>query len=85
MIVDGIITFMAGACYEAACVLWVHYSERNAPLKTALAGMFCALCQVLGIGESIRDPLIATCFITGYGVGTYFTVALKRGIVRKVE
>jgi hypothetical protein len=73
------IAFASGFLIECACVFWVHYSERGAPAKTAFFSMIVGSAQVLGIGESIRDPWASGAFVLGYGTGTYITVRfLKR-------
>ena len=78
MILSALFAFASGAAYEAGCVAWVHYSERQKPLPTAGFSMLCALAEVVGIGESIHDWRIAPFFVLGYGVGTFCAVELKR-------
>lgn len=74
---DLAITFVAGFAIEACCVLWVHYAERGAPMRTALFAMIMAVAQIAGIGESIRDPVASAFFVLGYGAGTYAAVRYK--------
>jgi hypothetical protein len=69
--------FASGFVIETACVFWVHFSERNKALPTALCSMAIGCAQVLGIGESIRDWRVAACFVLGYGVGTFTAVKFK--------
>lgn len=76
-ILYGFLTFLAGFVIEMACVFWVHYSERNKALQTALCSMAIGCAQVLGIGESIHSPYMAFLFVIGYGVGTYTAVKRK--------
>jgi len=73
----AIVAFMSGFVIETACVYWVHFSERNRAMPTALCSMAIGLAQVLGIGESIQDWRVAVCFILGYGLGTYSAVKRK--------
>jgi len=68
------LTFVSGFLIECSCVFWVHYSERRQPAKTAFFSMIVGTAQVLGIGESIRDPWSGIAFVVGYGAGTYLTV-----------
>lgn len=76
-ILYGFLTFLSGFVIETACVFWVHYSERNKALQTALCSMAIGCAQVLGIGESIHNPYMACLFVIGYGVGTYTAVKRK--------
>ena len=69
-----LITFLSGFLIECACVFWVHYSERGLAAKTAFFSMIVGTAQVLGIGESIRDPWCGVAFVAGYGAGTFLTV-----------
>ena len=71
------LTFLSGFVIETACVYWVHYSERNKAIQTALCSMAIGCAQVLGIGESIHNPYMAILFVMGYGVGTYMAVKIK--------
>lgn len=81
-----IITFISGFLIECSCVFWVHYSERKMPLKTAFFSMIVGASQILGIGESIKDPISSITFIIGYGVGTYVTVKfIKDKTDKKLE
>jgi hypothetical protein len=73
-----LLTFLAGAAYEAACVAWVHYSEKGRPVITALFSMMAALAEVSGVGGSVHDWRVAPFFVLGYGVGTYSAVEFKR-------
>ncbi len=72
-----LLSFASGFVIETACVYWVHFSERNRALPTALCSMAIGTAQVLGIGESIRDWRMGLPFILGYGVGTYTAVRRK--------
>ena len=72
------LAFLGGAAYEAACVAWVHFSERGEAGKTAAAAMLCAAAQVIGIGESVHTLIAAPFFIIGYGVGTWGAVRYKQ-------
>ena len=74
----ALVSFISGAAFEAACVGWVHYSERRRPIITALFSMVAALAEVTGVGESIHDWHYAPLFILGYGFGTFAAVELKR-------
>lgn len=73
----ALLTFAAGFTIETACVYWVHFSERNKPLPTALCSMAIGAAQVLGIGESIHDWRMGVSFVLGYGAGTFFAVRRK--------
>lgn len=75
---NHLLVFLAGAFYEALCVGWVHYSERERPTPTALFSMCVGLSQVVGIGESAHDWHEAPFFILGCGVGTYAAVRYKK-------
>jgi hypothetical protein len=74
---DCLIAFVGGAVYEAGCVGWVHFSEKNRPVPTAIFSMLCAAAQVAGIGESVHTLAAAPFFVLGYGVGTFAAVAYK--------
>jgi hypothetical protein len=73
-----LLVFACGALYEAACVGWVHFSERGKPLPTALFSMLAAAATVTGILDSVRDWHVAPAFILGYGAGSYAAVEWKR-------
>lgn len=77
MIATAILVFLCGAIYEAACVGWVHFSERGKPFATSVFSMAAAGAEVTGILEAAHDLRIAPFFVLGYGVGTYLAVALK--------
>lgn len=77
MILHALIAFAGGAAYEAACVGWVHYSEKGRPTATATFSMLAALAEVGGIFESVHDLRVAPFFVLGYGVGTYAAVWFK--------
>jgi len=72
-----LIALASGAAYEAACVGWVHNSERGRAFVTALFSMVVALCEVVGVGESIHDLRAAPFFVLGYGLGTFGAVKWK--------
>ena len=78
MILEAAATFLAGAAYEAACVGWVHYSEKGRPISTALFSMALALAQVVGVGESVKDWHMAPFFVLGYAAGSFCAVEFKR-------
>lgn len=75
--IEALMTFAAGFVIETACVYWVHFSERNRALPTALCSMAIGLAQVLGIGESVHDWRMGIPFVLGYGTGTYTAVRRK--------
>lgn len=77
MILPGLIAFVCGALYEAACVGWVHFSERDKPRHTAAFSMLAATAEVTGVLDSVRDFHAAPFFVVGYGVGTYLAVPWK--------
>ncbi len=77
MLLDCLIAFLGGAFYEACCVGWVHYSERNEPAMTSLFSMACATAQVGGIVESVHNPIAAVFYVLGWGAGTYAAVDWK--------
>lgn len=81
--ISCLIAFFAGAVYEAACVGWVHYSERGRALVTALFSMLIGTAEVTGIVESVRQIEAAPFFVVGYGVGTYVAVTIKSRWRRK--
>lgn len=74
---SALLAFVSGFAIETACVYWVHFSERNRALPTALCSMIIGAAQVCGIGESIRDWRVGACFVAGYGIGTYSAVRRK--------
>ncbi len=76
-IFSALLTFAAGFTIETACVYWVHFSERNRALPTALCSMAIGTAQVLGIGESIHDWRMGVPFVVGYGLGTFTAVRRK--------
>lgn len=78
-----LLVFIAGATIEIACVGWVHYSERDRAVKTAICSMLIASAQVAGIGEAIHGGLDAVMFVLGYGAGTFSSVAMKAWWKRK--
>lgn len=73
----ALLTFVAGFTIETACVYWVHFSERNRALPTAICSMLIGTAQVLGIGESVHDWRMGVPFVLGYGIGTFFAVRRK--------
>ena len=75
------LTFISGFVIETACVYWVHYSERNKAVQTALYSMAIGTAQVLGIGQSIHNWHMGIPFVLGYGVGTF--LAVRRKSVKK--
>lgn len=77
MIQHAILTFVCGALYEAACVGWVHFSERGRATITSLFSMLAAGAEVTGVLDSARDVRLAPFFVIGYGVGTFIAVRLK--------
>lgn len=77
-ILPFILVFFSGAIYELACVFWVHFSEKGKPYHTAVWSMIVAGCQIVGIGESIKDMKVAPFFIIGYGVGSFIGVHLNK-------
>jgi hypothetical protein len=77
LVIEILMTFTAGFVIETACVYWVHFSERNRAVPTALCSMAIGLAQVLGIGESVHDWRMGAPFVLGYGVGTYTAVRRK--------
>ena len=76
-IAECLVAFIGGAFYEAACVGWVHFSERGRPLTTACFSMLCAAAQVAGIGASVQNHVAAPFYVAGWGFGTYAAVKLK--------
>ncbi len=79
-----IAAFISGAIFELGCVFWVHNSEAGNPKKTAMWSMLNATCEVVGIGESIRNPAVAPFFIAGYGFGSWLGVRMAKR-QKKVE
>lgn len=77
--ITALVVFACGALYEAACVGWVHHSERGRPISTACFSMLAATAEVSGVFNSVRDIRVAPFFILGYGVGTYCAVRWKGG------
>lgn len=73
-----LLVFISGFLYEAGCVFWVHCTERGYIIWASLLSMLVAICQVVGIGESIHDLHTAPFFILGYGAGTAISVLIKR-------
>ena len=77
MIGSTLLALASGFAIETACVYWVHFSERNKALPTALCSMLIGAAQVCGIGESIRDWRVGIAFVLGYGIGTFTAVQRK--------
>lgn len=73
----ALLAFVSGAAYEAACVGWVHYSERGKAGITSVFSMLAATAEVAGVLDSVHDMRVAPFFVLGYGVGTYLAVKLK--------
>lgn len=69
--------FVCGACYEAGCVGFIHFSERGRPLLTALCSMVAATVEITGVLGSVHDWHLAPVFILGYGTGSYIAVRIK--------
>lgn len=84
-----LLVFVCGALYEAACVGWVHFSERGKPFRTALFSMLAAGTTLTGILDSVKDNRAIPAFIAGYGFGSYVAVAWKskswRGLHERQE
>jgi len=85
MILAAILTFVAGALYEAGCVGFIHYSERGRAVAAALCSMLTAACEVTGIFEAIHDLRLAGFFVVGFGVGTYAAVRWKDRIITVLD
>lgn len=74
-----LLPFAAGATIESACVMWVHFSERNA-LYTALASMLIATAQLSGLSDALLSKhkrVASVSYVMGFGVGTFVTVYLN--------
>lgn len=80
VLLTSFLTFVSGFAYELGCVFWVHHSEQGNSKRAAGWSAFNALTQVVGIGESIREPLSAVCLILGYAVGSYVAIERKRSL-----
>lgn len=74
---EALVTFLSGAIFEAGCVAWVHYSEKNEAAKAAIVSMLNALVTLVGVGESLRDLRMAPAYVLGYGAGTYVMIRWK--------
>jgi hypothetical protein len=77
LLLAALIAFASGFAIETACVYWVHFSERNRALPTALCSASIAPAQICGIGESIRDWRVGVFYVLGFFVGTYTAVKRK--------
>jgi hypothetical protein len=77
MILTCLLVFISGFLFESGCVFWVHFTERNKIVKATLVSMFCATCQIAGIGESLHDLRTAPFFILGFGGGTFVSIIIK--------
>lgn len=77
MLLLCLLTFLTGAIFEAACVGWVHFSEKGKSLQSALFAVIIASSNIFGLGESIKDWRIAPFFILGYAFGTFMAVEIK--------
>jgi len=84
-LLHALATFASGFVYDAACVMWVHFSESNRARETGAVAMLCALCSVVGIGEAVHDVRMAPFYILGFGAGASSAVRLKRLIGAKRE
>jgi len=73
----GLLALVSGALYEAACVGWVHFSERGRAFPTSLFSMLAATAEVTGVLDSVHDIRVAPFFVAGYGIGTYVAVKWK--------
>jgi hypothetical protein len=82
MVTVSLLALLCGALYEAACVGWVHFSERGKPLHTAVFSMFAAGAEVTGILDAAHDLRVAPFFVLGYGLGTYCAVRWKESKAR---
>lgn len=82
ILVDAVVAFVSGAAFEASCVAWVHYSEKNEAAKAAFVSMLIALANLAGVGESLHDLRVAPAFVLGYGLGTYATIKLKQRLTK---
>ena len=71
------VAFLSGFAIETACVYWVHFSERNRSLPTALCAIAVGVSQHSGIGEA-PGWVAGICFGLGCGVGTFIAVERKR-------
>lgn len=80
MIAACCLAFIAGATIESACVFWVHFSEREQALRTALCSMLIAIAQVTGFGEALLSNhrwIASAAYVLGFGVGTFTSVRVK--------
>ena len=71
------VTFLCGAIYECACVFWVHYSEKNNALLSALCSCLVALVTAIGLGEALHRPLFIAAYTLGFGIGTWVAIKVK--------
>jgi hypothetical protein len=72
-----VLIFLCGAIYEAACVGFVHFSERGQSLRTALCSMLAISVELTGIITSVRDWHQAPVFVAGFGCGSFLAVWWK--------
>lgn len=84
MILPALITFSFGTLFQASCVGWTHFSEKGKPFKTALFAMICAIAQISGIVDSIKDIRLAPFFVLGYGFGAYLAVYFKTKYLKEI-
>lgn len=77
--VTAALVFVCGGLYEATCVGFIHSSERDRPLRTALFSMLGAAAEVTGLLGAVHDWRVAPFFVGGYGLGSYLAVKSKRG------
>lgn len=78
MWLHAVLVFACGAAYEACCVAFVHFAEREAAARTALFSVLAASAELSGILDSAQAHRLAPFFIVGYGTGTFAAVKVKR-------
>jgi hypothetical protein len=78
LLLHGILIFLVGTFYEAACVGFVHYTEHGPKSKAVLVTLFAGVLQITGIIHAINNIFYAACLVAGYGLGTWLAMTLRK-------
>lgn len=84
MITSALFVFLVGTIDEAACVGFVHFSERKNAFATAGCSMLAAGCLMTGAFETVHNWTRGIAFVLGVGTGAFVGVLAKR-LRKKVD
>lgn len=78
LIAGFVAAFLGGALYEAGCVVWVHYAERDDVGPAVGTSMFNAVVTIIGVESFLKHWLFKVAYVLGFGTGTAVAILLRR-------